>query len=368
MCTQSKNKPIILAICYDFDKTLTHTDMQNQGFIQSLGYDIDEFWKNSNSLALHNDMDQNLAYMYSMSKLSTGKFYITKNSLKEYGEKISLYNGVKDWFKRINDYGKEHNVTVEHYIISSGLKEIIEGTPIAPEFKKIYASSFYYDKDNVARWPAQVVNYTDKTQYLFRIEKDVLDVNDQSVNNYLSPNKIKIPFRNIVYIGDSATDIPCMKLVNINGGHSIGVFNPKDENKERVFSLLNENRIKYFAAADYSSESQLESLVKKIIDRTEANEALEDFHYECIDLKDRETKAQDASFKKRQKLINQLEDSRTYATTHSVIAELEEIKKDEWEPSEIRRLFEIGEKNSQVSAIREDSDVKRFFNSLPNKE
>lgn len=129
----------------------------------------------------------------------------------------------------------------------------------------------------------------------------------------------------------------------------------------RVFSLLNENRIKYFAAADYSPESQLDGLIKKIIDRTAANEALEDFHYECIDLKDQETKAQDANFKKRQKLINQLEDSRTYATTHSVIAELEEIEEKEWEPSEIKRLFEIRERNSQVSAIRKDTDVERFF-------
>lgn len=136
----------------------------------------------------------------------------------------------------------------------------------------------------------------------------------------------------------------------------------------RVFSLLNENRIKYFAAADYSPESQLDGLIKKIIDRTAANEALEDFHYECIDLKDQETKAQDANFKKRQKLINQLEDSRTYATTHSVIAELEEIEEKEWEPSEIKRLFEIRERNSQVSAIRKDTDVERFFNSLPNKK
>lgn len=136
----------------------------------------------------------------------------------------------------------------------------------------------------------------------------------------------------------------------------------------RVFSLLNENRIKYFAAADYSPESQLDGLIKKIIDRTAANEALEDFHYECIDLKDQETKAQDANFKKRQKLIDQLEDSRTYATTHSVIAELEEIEEKEWEPSEIKRLFEIRERNSQVSAIRKDTDVERFFNSLPNKK
>ena len=136
----------------------------------------------------------------------------------------------------------------------------------------------------------------------------------------------------------------------------------------RVFSLLNENRIKYFAAADYSPESQLDGLIKKIIDRTAANEALEDFHYECIDLKDQETKAQDANFKKRQKLINQLEDSRTYATTHSVIAELEEIEEKEWEPSEIKRLFEIRERNSQVSAIRKDTDVERNFKSMTKKK
>lgn len=368
MDMHAETKPTYLAICYDFDKTLTPTDMQNQGLIQSLGCDITEFWNKSNSLAQENDMDQNLAYMYSISQRAVGKFYITKDNLQEYGKEITLYNGVEEWFNRINSYGKEHGVIVEHYIISSGLKEIIEGTSIASNFEKIYASSFYYDNDNVARWPAQVVNYTDKTQYLFRIEKGVLDVNDQSVNNYLSPNKIKIPFRNIVYIGDSATDIPCMKLVNINGGHSIGVYNPESKDKERVFNLLSENRIKYYAPADYSPESQLDYLVKKIIDRTATNESLEQFHYDCEDLRDQETKLQNPGFKKRQRLINQLEDSGTYATTHSVIADLEEIDAEEWEASEIRRLFDIREKNSQVSAIREDTDIKRFYDSLPNKQ
>ena len=123
--------------------------MQNQGFIQSLATISMNFGKIQTHFALHNDMDQNLAYMYSMSKLSTGKFYITKIHLKNTVKKFHSTT-VKDWFKRINDYGKEHNVTVEHYIISSGLKEIGE-LLIAQNLKKIYASSFYYDKDNVAR-------------------------------------------------------------------------------------------------------------------------------------------------------------------------------------------------------------------------
>ena len=121
------NKPI-LAICYDFDKTLSPNDMQAQGYIQSLKEDTDAFWKESNTLASDNDMDQNLAYMYLMVEKSKGKFYVTKNKLMEYGSQVKLFNGVEGWFKRINEYGNEKGVQVEHYIISSGLKEMIEGT------------------------------------------------------------------------------------------------------------------------------------------------------------------------------------------------------------------------------------------------
>lgn len=142
----------VLAICYDFDKTLSPTDMQAQGFIQSVEYGVPDFWKRSNGLAADNEMDQNLAYMYVMKQASAGKVLFTKKTLAEYGAKVELFPGVKEWFERIRKYGKENGVIVEHYIISSGLKEMIEGTSVAKAgaFEKIYASSFYYDKDGVA--------------------------------------------------------------------------------------------------------------------------------------------------------------------------------------------------------------------------
>ena len=214
----------VIAICYDFDKTLSPDDMQAQGFIQAVGYDNPElFWRESNARAGKNDMDTNLSYMYQMIDTAEGAMVFSKKTMREYGAKVQLFPGVETWFDRIRNYGKERGVIVEHYVISSGLKEMIEGTSVAEKFEKIYASSFLYNEKGVAIWPAQVVNYTNKTQFLFRIEKGVLDINDPGVNDSFPPDKIRIPFRNIIYMGDSDTDIPCMKLVNTYGGHSIGV-------------------------------------------------------------------------------------------------------------------------------------------------
>ncbi len=270
----------VLAICYDFDKTLSPTDMQAQGYIQSVGYDVAEFWKKTNELAETNDMDKNLAYMYVMMDEARGRLIFSRDKLEEYGSRVSLFSGVAEWFDRLNKYGEDHGICVEHYIISSGLKEMIEGTEIARKgaFKKVYASSFYYDDRGMAVWPAQVVNYTNKTQFLFRIVKGVLDVNDDNVNEYCKPEDLRVPFRNIVYIGDSDTDIPCMKVVNSNGGHSIGVYNPETKNVDRVNKMLRENRIRYIAPADYNDGSELDRLVKAIIDKTEAYEVLESKH------------------------------------------------------------------------------------------
>lgn len=279
-----KEKNPVLAICYDFDKTLSPDDMQAQGYIQSVGYDTTQFWKESNSMAVENDMDNNLAYMYKMVQESEGNFIFNKKTLAEYGEKVKLFNGVNDWFERIREYGKEHNVIVEHYIISSGLKEMIEGTKIAKSgaFEKIYASSFYYNERGVAKWPAQVINYTSKTQFLFRIEKGVLDINDPGVNDYFSPEEMRVPFRNMVYIGDSDTDIPCMKLVNTYGGYSIGVYNPNTQDKTKVYKMIEDKRIKYFAPADYSEGLELDCIVKSIINKTAAYEVLENKYFNNI--------------------------------------------------------------------------------------
>ena len=278
-----KGKMPVLAVCYDFDRTLTPGDMQAQGFIQSVGEDVNEFWRQSNRLAVENDMDMNLAYMLTMVKKAKGKFYVTRRALNEYGAKIELYRGAEEWFGRIDEYGRERGICVEHYIISSGLKEMIEGTAIARHFKKIYASAFCYDEDGVPVWPAQAINYTNKTQFLFRIEKGCLDINDhEGVNEYIRPEELRVPLRNVVYIGDSDTDIPCMKLVNSYGGHAIGVFDPEKKNKQKVFRLMANNRIRYFAPADYSEGGELDGLLKAVIDKTAAYEKLEERHVENL--------------------------------------------------------------------------------------
>lgn len=272
-----ENVPV-LAICYDFDKTLSPYDMQAQGYIQSLGYEVKEFWEQSNRVAFANEMDSNLSYMYKMVREARGRLIFNRKTLMEYGSRVALFSGVSEWFGRMRDYGKEQGVKVEHYIISSGLKEMIEGTAIAGEFEKIYASSFYYDEAGVAVWPAQVINYTTKTQLLFRIEKGTLDVNDPEVNRWFPESELRVPFRNMVYIGDSETDIPCMKLVNVNGGHAVGVYDPEIGNADRVRQMLRENRIKYFAPADYTPGAPLDTLIKTIIRATREREALESWH------------------------------------------------------------------------------------------
>ena len=274
------NKTPVLAICYDFDKTLSPQDMQAQGYIQSVGYDVEKFWLETDALAKENDMDGNLAYMYKMVREAEGNLILNRKALQEYGSRVSLFPGVSEWFERIRAYGKEQGVTVEHYIISSGLKEMIEGTEPARKggFTKIYASSFYFNERGVAVWPAQAVNYTNKTQFLFRISKGVLDVNDPGVNDYFEPEDIRVPFRNMVYIGDSDTDIPCMKLVNSYGGHSVGVYDPGTGKLEKVSRMLRENRIRYIAPADYTEGSELDALLKAIIRKTAASEELERKH------------------------------------------------------------------------------------------
>lgn len=362
-CMKSEDKPI-LAICYDFDKTISPDDMQAQGYIQSIDYEVADFWKESNELAAKNDMDQNLAYMYMMLRSSEGKVLFTKDTLRKDGAKVKLFPGVNTWFDRINQYGEEKGVIVEHYIISSGLKEMIEGTEVADKFKKIYASSFYFNEKGVATWPAQVVNYTNKTQFLFRIKKGVLDINDQNINAYFEPNEYRVPFRNIVYIGDSDTDIPCMKLVNTNGGHSIGVYNSETKDKSKVFRMLEENRIKYFAPADYTKDSKLEILLKQIIDRTASNEILENFHFECINEKNKETKNKGEQELQKDDLINRLEDSTSFANTHTIIAEMNDVKS--WSDEQKKKLIKIALKNSQVKYILKDKDIKQFYKALCN--
>lgn len=360
---KSKEDKPVVAICYDFDKTLSPDDMQAQGYIQSVGYKVESFWKESNKLAEENDMDQNLAYMFTMIQKAHGKFIFNRQTLMDYGAKVKLFPGVDTWFERIKEYGKSKGVIVEHYIISSGLKEMIEGTTVAKEFEKIYASSFYYDKAGVAQWPAQVINYTSKTQFLFRIEKGILDVNDSGVNDYFEPENIRVPFRNMIYIGDSDTDIPCMKLINTNSGHSIGVFNPETQDKRKVYRMMEDKRIKYYTPANYKEGSELDKLVKNIIDTTASNEKLMSIHYRNKQEQiEHNGKTDYKEMKEKEKLIMDLENSNSFKQTHSIISKLKGIKN--WTPDEKEQLQRIAEKNKQVSSIIKDEDVASFYSSL----
>jgi len=361
-----ENKPVI-AICYDFDKTLSPDDMQAQGYIQAVyDGDVSSFWKESNEMAEKYGMDNNLAYMYKMVQEARGKIVLTRKRLEEYGAKVKLFPGVEEWFERIRKYGDEHNVIIEHYIISSGLKEMIEGTSVAKAgaFEKIYASSFMFDERDVPIWPAQVVNFTNKTQFLFRIEKGTLDVNDSGVNDFFLPEEYRVPFRNIVYIGDSDTDIPCMKLVNTYGGHSIGVYNNDTFDKSKVYKMINDNRIRFFVPSDYSEGSELDKLIKAIIDRTAVNEVLEDIHYNCKEecTNNNRDKINEKMKYTKMSLILSLNGSSSFATTHAVINDLLSI--EGWKKDECEMLIDIALSNSQVLYILNDEDVKKFYKKI----
>ena len=271
-------KNLTVALIYDFDGTLSAGNMQEYDFIPAVGKSNREFWLESNRLAEEQDADPILAYMYKMLHEARNKgLSLSYNAFKASGGKISLYEGVTEWFTRINEYGARRGITIHHYINSSGLKEMIEGTPIAHEFRKIYACSFLYDIDGVAYWPAVAVNYTNKTQFIFKINKGIESVYDsKEVNKYLPESERPVQFRHMIYFGDGTTDIPCMRLVKAQGGHSIAVYNPASR-ADRYSSekLVKDNRVSYVCAADYSENSEIDTLVKTIIDKIDADYALE---------------------------------------------------------------------------------------------
>lgn len=266
MIMRKKSKPIV-AIMYDFDKTLCTKDMQEYTFIPNVGLTPKDFWKESNQLAKDKKMDAILAYMYLMiEKAHAARVSIRRNEFVKMGKDLQFFPGVIDWFKRINSIGDELGLSVEHYIISSGLREIIEGSSIYKEFKDVFACEYLYNENDVACWPKNAVNYTTKTQFLFRINKGVLDIsNDNDLNTYTPEDDRPVPFRNMIYIGDGLTDVPCMKLVKINGGYSIAVFQRGKKNK--VEDLITNNRVNFIEPADYSEGSDLDKTVNLILSK-----------------------------------------------------------------------------------------------------
>ena len=271
------DKPVI-AIMYDFDKTLCTKNMQEYSFIKRVGMSEEQFWSKSNALAKGEQMDPVLAYMYEMiDAAKKNDMSIHRQDFVELGKKLKFIKGVETWFERINRFGEENGVKIEHYIISSGLKEIIEGSAIAKEFTEIFACEYMYDVNGIACWPKNVVNYTTKTQFLFRINKGVSDLSDdKTLNDFIPEDERRVPFRNMIYIADGLTDVPCMKLVKNNGGYSVAVYQGKK--KDTADALMRDNRVDYAEQANYSEGSALEQLIMDMITEIRVKDKLVRLH------------------------------------------------------------------------------------------
>ena len=275
---ENNDTRLTIALIYDFDGTLAPGNMQEYDFIPAVGKSNKEFWSEANALAERQDADMVLTYMALMIQAAKSKnLSLRREAFQESGRRVALFAGVREWFERINRYGAERGIRILHYINSSGLKEIIEGTEIAHEFRKIYACSFLYDVDGIAYWPAVAVNYTNKTQFIFKINKGVESVADAKlVNRYIPEDERPVPFRHMIYIGDGTTDIPCMRLVKNYGGHSIAVYNPDQKGGHKELApLIHDNRVNHVCPADYTANAELDRLVKTIIDKMDVDDQLE---------------------------------------------------------------------------------------------
>ena len=272
-----RRKPIV-ALIYDFDGTLSPGNMQEFGFIQAIGKTPEEFWKMSDGIAAGQDASNILAYMKLMfDEAKDNSIRLKRSEFKKFGKDIKLFDGVTGWFDLVNEYGKSHGVKVEHYINSSGLKEIVEGTTIAKEFRYVFAGSFIYDENGEAVWPGIAVDSTNKTQFLFKINKGIFSARDSvRLNSSMAEEKKRVPFPNMIYFGDGETDVPCMKIVSMFGGNSIAVYKQGDEKKHALArKLKRQGRVKFAVPADYTVDGDAYKVVCAIIDKVKAESVLQ---------------------------------------------------------------------------------------------
>lgn len=264
-------------------------------------------------------MESNLSWMFMLVRYSRflRKTLKTQSIFGPSAAQVELYRGVTDWFARTTAYAAQRGIELEHYIISSGLKEIIEGSAIAKNFKRIYASSYLYTTDGVASGPAQAINYTNKTQFIFRIAKGFLEEYDERVNDSMPEENLRIPYENIVYIGDSATDIPCMRLVKSKGGYSRRRIRPEKNNRAKVYKLYNDNRLNFYAPADYTERSNLYRYMQQIIDEVAAREQIKS---------EREILRQPAEAYKMRSMLEKLETGYPEKLTPQEITELQKLE------------------------------------------
>lgn len=270
---KNAKKPVV-ALIYDFDGTLSPRNMQEYSFIRALNMSPKDFWSKAQELSEKNDASSISCYMKLMLDEAKSKnISLQRKSFRSFGHEVELFPGVKEWFSLINKLGDEKGLTIKHYINSSGLKEMIEGTDIAHEFERIYACSFIYNVDEVAEWPAVAVDFTTKTQFLFKINKGIDSVrDDKKINEYVPKDQRPIPFERMIYFGDGDTDIPCMRMVKQEGGYSVAVYNPEDKQKRlNAEKLIKEERVNFVCEADYRKEKNIFNVVKTVLEKMKSD-------------------------------------------------------------------------------------------------
>ncbi|MBV6516363.1 MAG: hypothetical protein HPKKFMNG_02029 [Planctomycetes bacterium] len=265
----SRHKKPEIALIYDFDGTLAPGNMQEKAFIPDVGMNKKKFWDKVSELSVKHGGDNVLMYMQLMiDEAKKNEVQFARKDIKRYGRGLKFFPGVEGWFKRVNKYAKAKGLSAKHYIISAGNKEMIQGTKIAKEFAQIYGSAFRYDHHGIAVGLALAINYTTKTQYLFRINKGALDVTDHAtLNAWTERETRKVPFERMIFLGDGASDVPCMRLVKQQGGFSIAVYRPGSSNaKAESKKLIGHKRVDFAVPADYREGRKLDVAVKHRID------------------------------------------------------------------------------------------------------
>lgn len=268
----------IIALVYDFDGTLSPKPMQEYTFLPKIGEDPKAFWAEANSLAKQHGADGLITYMHLMYKKAKARgVRIDREELVALGRDVELYPGVESWFDEISEYvrirAESQGVTLRHYLISSGLTEIIEGTRIYPRFHNVFASEYWFDAYDLP-YPKRVITDTGKTQYLFRINKGVENLGE-SINEHMPETERPIPFANMIYFGDGDTDVPSMAVTRKNGGYAVAVH-PPGKHRTKCVDLFKAGRCDFFAPADYRRGSDLFKRTCLLLDRILADIRLQE--------------------------------------------------------------------------------------------
>ena len=264
-----------IALVYDFDGTLSPQPMQEYTVLPKIGVEPGEFWAMVNREARETESDPMLVYMrHIIEALERVRVDVKREDFAAMADAIEYFPGVPTWFERMNAYVKRRSrgqVKLQHYLISAGQKEILDGVSIRRHFKRIYASEYHFNHHGVATFPKLLVTDTMKTQFLFRINKGLEGLNE-SINEHMPEALRPIPFQNIIYVGDGMTDVPSMALTKKSGGHTVAVYNPKKESQRAICEkLLHAGRADFLAEADFRKASKLSRRVELLLDAVVAD-------------------------------------------------------------------------------------------------